>query len=347
MREHSSIPIHIFLLLTQALFTHAKSLNVTWIRPVQGSVYSTGHFVIGEWTTSKAVASPSFKLCQHSGSQKTKRTKTKENDDCGETVWPHIKHASGSYVVSLKVPSVVSTQDGMFLQMKDDFGAIARSPTFTLSLQGSDLPSISAQDAPAGSSPTTTSSPSTSKIKSKSKTVTKTKTKTTASKSNASSSSDLASVAAVTATSVSRGKHSSVVTQSRAYTQSHSNIHTHPTISATIIAGAVAAPPSLASSSGIAPSPLHSSQIAKPNITLTRSPAPTVALAIPLSLLGLVVIASALLAIHHHRSIIGARRREADMLDSGMHNQGASSEKNGDLDDINFLAAFCKAGRFS
>ncbi|KAH7919963.1 hypothetical protein BV22DRAFT_835345 [Leucogyrophana mollusca] len=339
MRDYLPMPVHI-LLLTQALLTHAKTLNVTWTRPVQGTIYTPGHFVIGEWTASKAVISPSFKLCMLPASQSPRRANAAAKSDCGQAMWPRVEQASGSYVVSLKVPDVTATEVGMFLEMKDDFGATARSPDFTLSPQEPNPPSASAQDAPPESdipaSSSTSSSPTSRTTKTKSK-----------SKSDASS--PMTAAAVTTAT----GKHSSV-THTKSHSQSLSGKHAvtaSASASAIAIAGAVApqvtSPSPVSGPSSSSPVPSSPSPVPlTPNLTATRSPAPTVALAIPLSLIGLVVLASALLAVHHHRSLVTARKQEGERLSGinalsyGQEGSGSArvketwKEKDGDLDDI-------------
>ncbi|KZT22088.1 hypothetical protein NEOLEDRAFT_1150229 [Neolentinus lepideus HHB14362 ss-1] len=214
-RQHTLLKNTASILLLLASLAFASSSDsgpsVQWTKPVRGDVYGPGDMITGQWTIgdgSQAVNSPSFKLCstgdgdsgggggngstddgggddsknaskddggddsgdgnnvngsQDSGNSSNKQRRSGGDDgaSCGATVWPTVQESSGSYSVSLAVPSVASVS-AYYLQMTDDFGNKINSPSFSLSptpsSSSSSLPSSTASES--FSTPSSTSKPS-------------------------------------------------------------------------------------------------------------------------------------------------------------------------------------------
>jgi hypothetical protein len=94
---------HFGLTLIFLVTTLAKDVrvdNITWTSPADGDTYSPGDTIIGKWRTSKAVVSPSFRLCP-SADQHVSNSSDDSDDGCGSTVWPMVRQSAGSYLISL------------------------------------------------------------------------------------------------------------------------------------------------------------------------------------------------------------------------------------------------------
>lgn len=95
----------------------SKSLDVVWISPAEGSVYSPGNTIVAKWSSSSVLVSPGFKLCTISGAGAERgmssaglidRRKNKGEDEdgnvkCGVAIWPQVRQAEDGYTVSMYV----------------------------------------------------------------------------------------------------------------------------------------------------------------------------------------------------------------------------------------------------
>lgn len=113
-RSFSSI-----VLLLAFILGSVNAGNVTWISPSSGAVFGPGDIITGEWKTTQALSSPSFKLCTtSSASNGSKSDSSKSSDEehdrltdisaasggsdtCGDSVKPSVTHDGQTYKVSL------------------------------------------------------------------------------------------------------------------------------------------------------------------------------------------------------------------------------------------------------
>ncbi|KAF9261940.1 hypothetical protein L218DRAFT_1001240 [Marasmius fiardii PR-910] len=112
--------------------------NVHWVSPSVGDHFVSGDNIVGKWTSSKTIISPSFRLCQGPAQSSigTREEVDLGSGSCGSRAYPTVQQDSGVYYVSLTVPNI--TRDETYsLQMIDDFGNVIPSPTFSLSSSGS------------------------------------------------------------------------------------------------------------------------------------------------------------------------------------------------------------------
>jgi hypothetical protein len=86
-------------------YTQAKMLQVTWLSPADGDVYSPGSFLVGRWTANVQVISPTFKLCSiDQGEDDYSDTTELDQDDCGVSVQPSVQSShSRFYEITLCV----------------------------------------------------------------------------------------------------------------------------------------------------------------------------------------------------------------------------------------------------
>ncbi|KAJ3572329.1 hypothetical protein NP233_g3167 [Leucocoprinus birnbaumii] len=119
----------------------SKSLDVVWISPAEGTVFSPGNTITAKWTSSSALVSPGFKLCVVSGDRKQassgdlesrgEKEKGEESEKCGIAIWPPVQQAEDGYMVAITAPEAALTSK-YTLEMQDDFGNIFISPVFEL-----------------------------------------------------------------------------------------------------------------------------------------------------------------------------------------------------------------------
>ena len=75
-------------------------LKLDWEKPSSGDSFSSGETIAAQWTSKKAIVSPSVSLC----SQSPSADDTDDTSDCGASVWPEISHDGHSYSFTLQVP---------------------------------------------------------------------------------------------------------------------------------------------------------------------------------------------------------------------------------------------------
>ena len=98
----------------------SESLDVAWLSPVEGAVFSSGDTIIAKWTSPSVLVSPGFKLCMVSavmrrmlsdglmGRGKEKGGGEGENENCGMTVWPQVEQAEDGYMATMYVCYILS-----------------------------------------------------------------------------------------------------------------------------------------------------------------------------------------------------------------------------------------------
>lgn len=74
----------------------STSQDLNWTKPSSGDTFGPGGTVIGEWTSSTAIVSPSVSMCSQ-GAQ----ADDDDDSDCGGTVWPEVKNDGSTYSFSL------------------------------------------------------------------------------------------------------------------------------------------------------------------------------------------------------------------------------------------------------
>ena len=141
-------PLALKLLHFSARRQIPEALPIIWHSPSGTDVFGVGDTILANWAAERAVVSPSFQLCI---STEAVEDSVSADVTCGTTVWPVVtSSAEGLYSTSLSVslfysennlcscllstrsvPNVTSTSP-VFLQIRDDFGSVARSPVFTL-----------------------------------------------------------------------------------------------------------------------------------------------------------------------------------------------------------------------
>ncbi|KAL0068020.1 hypothetical protein AAF712_004923 [Marasmius tenuissimus] len=120
----------------------AEPSQVRWISPSAGDYFGPGDNIVGKWSASKAVVSPSFELCTGAGQSNIHARDENNNGEsgrCGAKTYPTIQQDNGVYFVSLTIPNVTDVQN-YHLQMVDDFDNVSQSPSFSLSPSGSAPP---------------------------------------------------------------------------------------------------------------------------------------------------------------------------------------------------------------
>ena len=104
-----ALPPTLCLIVLAPYCSGYHSLQVTWIRPVGGDIYSPGSSLVGQWTTNDHIISPSFKLCNAIGADfETTQTLTRTDSECGTPVYPVVRtKENGTYMVTVCVLSSI------------------------------------------------------------------------------------------------------------------------------------------------------------------------------------------------------------------------------------------------
>lgn len=80
----------LFLACCADLASAAEAPNVTWVSPADGDSYASGGTIVGRWTSSDTVVSPSFRICVTDGGHQVSARSSHShdgddtNDDSGE-----------------------------------------------------------------------------------------------------------------------------------------------------------------------------------------------------------------------------------------------------------------------
>ncbi|KIJ59842.1 hypothetical protein HYDPIDRAFT_32834 [Hydnomerulius pinastri MD-312] len=266
----------LFISLLLSVASPAFSLDVSWTSPVDGDMYASGDTILGQWTSAKEVVSPSFKLCL-SDSTHTRRDGVATNGTTGD-LESDILESCGRAVW----PRVKKQADAYAISVKVPQMSTLRRGMYIQMEDDFGGTAFSNSFALTGRAAETNSTSMTSAQQ----------TAPTSHKKVLPS----ASVADAPATWVSAPT-TPPSASSSSTTRLHRSMISHPLDkqpTATLL--------SQGSPSNASPADLSAS---------TRDvTAPTVALAVPLSLLGIVVLASVVLAVHHHRAILRTRLQE-------------------------------------
>lgn len=83
------------ILLAQAKDSDS-SQDLKWTKPSASDTFGPGGTIIGEWTSSTAIVSPSVSMCSQ-GTQ----TDDDGDSDCGGMVWPKVQNDGSTYSFSL------------------------------------------------------------------------------------------------------------------------------------------------------------------------------------------------------------------------------------------------------
>lgn len=76
-----------------------SSSKLEWTSPSQNAEYASGDTIVGQWTASKAVVSPSVCLCTVSPDGGD--TSNDSEGSCGQAMWPSVKQEGDNYSFSL------------------------------------------------------------------------------------------------------------------------------------------------------------------------------------------------------------------------------------------------------
>ncbi|KAK2459773.1 hypothetical protein APHAL10511_008205 [Amanita phalloides] len=299
-----STSIGLFLLASASLAKDhngdADTSHISFAEPVSGAAFHTGDTLNAQWTSKKPIISPSFKLCQTSDSENTRRAYmmnrrifvrvSRDDDICGDPIWPAVEQTdSGSYQVAMEVP-VISEAGSYYLNVEDNFGSVVQSPVFSVSPS---QVSVNATNMPTSDSPTPIATPD-------------------------APSSPTASIDAAGATSS--------VEPLRGNT---------PSVQAPFSQQNVTAPVSDSSSSGNSTTKVVPSASKAPifvdsnNLLSSGRPTPVAAYAIPLSAAAVALLVAGGLAIRHRGSLRKEREKDRQLLEKLHRSSTYSSSQYG------------------
>ncbi|KAJ7591371.1 hypothetical protein C8J56DRAFT_560955 [Mycena floridula] len=278
---------------TRARSDSSSSSTVKWSQPGDGDEFMSGNSILAVWKG--AETSPSFALCKTA------------DDTCGEATWPNVvKNDDGdSSSANLLAPDV-PCKGGYYLKMKDDFGDYYESPSFYI-IPSDDTASSTADE----SSPT--------------------------SEATAADISTTADESSVTAEAITADPASSSAVADESSTTLKA-VPTTAALSSKIAAIPVATPNAAQAPLTISPSadtnngaPIISAPFSNApppsNVLATRIPPPTAAFAIPLSIVGAILLAAGALSARHNRRLGEEQARESEKLKS--NSQVPGDEKSG------------------
>ncbi|KAL5534497.1 hypothetical protein ACEPAG_960 [Sanghuangporus baumii] len=296
-----------------------ESLKLNWEKPSSGDTFGPGDTIIAQWSSEKAVVSPSVALC----SQSSSADDVDDAGGCGASVWPKVSQDGHSYSFSLAAPDI-SSASGFHLRVKDDFGNIVNSPTFSLDPsqkngKSSKMPddvglpvSTSKGDGSNGESGFGSSDESSSAQTPLHDVTGNSNTQSGSSSSEASNSIAPGSDSERPVPSQQQHNAPAASGGSRAKGEVSSNASpvAPQTHSSPVAVGAVPTAPGAKSydpNSGDSFTPREGQ--------LSRAGVPTAAIAVPVSLVGATVLVSLGLCIVHRRSLAAQRARNAHLID--------------------------------
>lgn len=104
MRHRSPVLWNVIIFLAKISWASrdksSSSSNLAWISPSPNTKYSSGDIITGEWTSSKAILSPSVKLCTLAAAD-SGDTSDDSGANCGGAVWPTVKQDGDNYSIVL------------------------------------------------------------------------------------------------------------------------------------------------------------------------------------------------------------------------------------------------------
>ncbi|KAI0034336.1 hypothetical protein K488DRAFT_84065 [Vararia minispora EC-137] len=290
-----SMPLSTFTVYARS--DQSGSSSVSWISPSPGSSLSPGDTLMAQWTAERNIVSPSFKLCDDTG--------------CGGAVWPGVTQSdNGVYSASVAIPGW-TTDSSYYLEMKDDFGQLSSSPDFAINANGSASQSPVASDQSA-QTPLAAPSLSTSVAPDKSS------SEQDEASTDVSTSGD-ASTAHNAPKHTSSSNDSPPSSQPSASASSDASLpadETSPSVSGALsgVDGPVSGTPS--------PSPSSQGRVlpqSQHTLASKSNTPPVAAIAVPLSLSGVILLIAGLMAIHHRRQLVNDRDRREPPLDRGQN----------------------------
>ena len=82
----------------EARSSNKHSNEMIWKKPADGETFGPGGLIVGEWTSSKAIVSPSVSLCSQASSDDDG---IDTDADCGGAVWPEVNRTGETYTFSM------------------------------------------------------------------------------------------------------------------------------------------------------------------------------------------------------------------------------------------------------
>ncbi|OCB86181.1 hypothetical protein A7U60_g6770 [Sanghuangporus baumii] len=327
-RRSLALSLSVYLACFSFRTVHARSkdgesLQLNWEKPSSGDIFGSGDTIVAQWSSEKAIVSPSVALC----SQSSPADDVDDAGDCGASVWPKVSQDGHSYSFSLAVPDISSTS-GFRLRVKDDFGNIVNSPTFAL--DPSQKSGESSKGSDDGDLPMTTSegdslngesgfgSPDES---SSAQTPLNDATENSGAQTGSSSSEASNSIApgsdserSVPSQQQHNAPAASGGSRAKGEVSSDASPVAPQTHSSPVAAGTVPTAPG-AKSGSTSYDPNSGDSFPPHDGRLSRAGVPTAAIAVPISLVGATVLVSLGLCIVHRRSLAAQRARNAHLID--------------------------------
>ncbi|KAF9005860.1 hypothetical protein BDZ89DRAFT_1144953 [Hymenopellis radicata] len=292
--------------------------TVTFHAPTASSTYAPGTSILVSWASDTEVVSPSFRLCVVSGSAagkrhsyKAKDEKESDNDEddssgndddgdgsCGAAVWATVKNDGDEYSIQVTAPAV-NAPTRFYLEMRDDFDDGMRTDIFTIADGdsaatqdvGGQAPMQAGDFSDTNGSSTTTSAP--------------TGTDDLPSTANADSSPGASS---------SNAGHSSTGNAGGSSSNTNSSSNASPMSSPQT--GASGSSPNTGAPNSAPNYPPYTPYTfpSTPALLATRSPPPVAAFAVPLSIVGAILLIAGLALFR--------RRRDDKVKGEGLQNVG-------------------------
>ncbi|KAL5495524.1 hypothetical protein ACEPAI_987 [Sanghuangporus weigelae] len=322
-----ALSLSLYLACSSFRTVHARtkdgeSLKLNWGKPSSGDIFGSGDTIIAQWSSEKAIVSPSVALCSRS----SPADDVDDAGDCGASVWPKVSQDGHSYSFSLVVPDI-SSASGFHLRVKDDFGNIVNSPTFSLdSSQKSgksskvsddvDMPvPTSKGDGLNGENGFGSSDESSSAQTSLHDATGNSNMQSGSSSSEASNSAAPGSDSErpVPSQQQHNAPAASGGTRAKGEISSNASPVVPQTHSSLVTAGTVPTTPGAKSGSSYDPN--NGDSFMPREGQLSRAGVPTAAIAVPISLVGATVLVSLGLCIVHRRSLAAQRARNAHLID--------------------------------
>ncbi|KAL5518713.1 hypothetical protein ACEPAH_396 [Sanghuangporus vaninii] len=323
-----ALSLSVYLACFSFSTVHARSkdggsLKLNWEKPSSGDIFGSGDTIIAQWSSEKAIVSPSVALC----SQSSPADDVDDAGDCGASVWPKVSQDGHSYSFSLAVPDI-SSASGFRLRVKDDFGNIVSSPTFSLdpsqksgeSSKGSgdgDLPMTTSKGDSLNGESGFGSSDESSSAQSPLRDATENSNAQTGSSSSEASNS-IASGSDSERSVPSQQQHNAPAASGGSRAKGEVSSNASPvapqTHSSSVAVGTVPTAPG-AKSGSTSYDPNSGDSFTPHDGRLSRAGVPAAAIAVPISLVGATVLVSLGLCVLHRRSLAAQHARNAHLID--------------------------------